>query len=34
MVFEDGERPPRKALRHCIAMALSYHLDQRKRRAK
>ena len=33
IVLEGDEAPPRDALRHCIAMALSYHLAARKRRA-
>lgn len=30
MVFSPGEKVPRDALRHCIAMALTYHLKSRR----
>ena len=34
LVFE-GDRPlPREALSHCIAMALTYHLNKKKQRYK
>jgi Domain of unknown function (DU1801) len=31
IVFTLGDRLPVKALRHCIALALTYHLDARSR---
>lgn len=31
IVFAIGDRLPRQALRHCIALALTYHLDSRAR---
>lgn len=29
IVFEDGDEIPRDELRHCIALALTYHRDKR-----
>ena len=29
LVFEQGQRIPIKALSHCIALALTYHLEKR-----
>jgi hypothetical protein len=31
LIFARGARVPRAALRHCIAMALTYHARQRRR---
>jgi hypothetical protein len=30
IVFEDGDEIPRDELRHCIALALTYHRDKRR----
>jgi uncharacterized protein DUF1801 len=30
IIFGIGDRFPEKALRHCIGLALTYHLDKRK----
>jgi hypothetical protein len=32
IVFDGEEELPEEALRHCIAMALTYHLNKRKKR--
>ena len=30
ILLDAGEKPPEKALRHCVALALTYHLRKRK----
>jgi hypothetical protein len=30
IILDAGEKPPEKALRHCIALALTYHARKRK----
>jgi hypothetical protein len=30
MLFDASDRPPDAALRHCVALALTYHLNRRK----
>ena len=32
IVFRQGEKLPKAKLRHCISLALTYHLNKRKRR--
>ena len=29
LIFSGRSKPPRKALKHCIALALTYHLDRK-----
>jgi hypothetical protein len=30
MLFDASDKPPDAALRHCVALALTYHLNRRK----